>query len=391
MFSLRQFFLAAWAVSMVAADCPTQNPVMINSDADAKNMLDQSCTKLDASIVFGKGVVNISLDNLVSITGDFTCTDATQLSSISAAKLRNIGGTFGLMRLTSLKSLVFPELVSVGQIDWETLPALEGLEMTKQITQARRVLITDTIMTSLNGINITSTAYFNINNNRFLRNIDCSLQEVSDMLDINSNGKSLKASFPDLTWANNITIRDASSVSFPMLEKVNSSCSFINNTFDSISFPELTQVGGSFSFAACPSLTNITASKVKSIGGTFLIANNSNLAVLEGFGSVTKVGGSVDFAGKFTNCTLPDLDDVRGSFNFQTTETFSCDQFNKLRDTEVVKGEYICEDKKATAQSLTTSGLDTVGDSKNKDSGAGRTTISIILAAITAATGLMFL
>jgi hypothetical protein len=40
---------------------------------------------------------------------------------------------------------------------------------------------------------------------------------------------------------------------------------------------------------------------------------------------------------------LPALDDARGGFNMQTKSTqFSCDNFNKLRDQQVVKGVYTC-------------------------------------------------
>lgn len=386
MLSTRHFLLAMLAVGMVTADCPQQD-IVIESDGDADKYFGSSCTQFSHKITIGVNATNVDLNQLINVKEGIECVDAKRLSSIKASKLRSIGGPFSLRGLTVLKTLDFPELVSVGQIDWRTLPALESLDgFTKEITHAESVLITDTLLTSMKGIsNLKTAKNFNINNNRFLRAIKVSLQNVSDILDVNSNGKGLQADFPELLWANNITIRDAASVSFPNLEAVNSSASFVSDGFQGIEFPSLTSVGGSFSFVGCPMLSKISALNVTEIGGTFLVANNTKLSVLDGFTSLKKVGGSVDLSGRFTNATLPGLadGDVRGSFNMQTTESFDCsEEFEKLQANDVVKGEYICADKKDTASSLTADGVSTEGTGSSgpkKDSSAACATTSSVL------------
>lgn len=383
MISTRHFLLAMLAVGIVTADCPEQD-VTLRTDSDAEKYFGPTCTQFDYDLTLQDNVTNVILEHLQVIKKGFKCADATNLRAIRVPKLRSIGGSFALSGLTVLKTLDFPELVSVGQIVWRTLPALETLDgFTKQITHAESVEISDTLLTSMEGISNLKTAdMFNINNNRFLRAIKVSLQNVSDILDINSNGKGLQAEFPDLVWANNITIRDATSVTFPDLQTVNSSASFVGDGFQKIEFPSLSFVGGSFSFVGCPVLTNISALNVTDIGGTFLVANNTKLSALDGFPSLRKVGGSVDLSGRFTNATLPGLEDgdVRGSFNMQTTESFDCSkEFDKLQTNDVVKGEYICADKKDTASSLTVDGVTTEGTGSKKDSSAARATVSYVL------------
>jgi len=273
--------------------------VEIESDGDESKL--DNCSKLDGKVTIGSKVKTISLPtSLTSITGDLVIDGASGLTSFEAPGLKTIGGSFTLTGLTVLSTLSCPELVSVGDIKWTTLPALQQLSFTKQVSKAKTVLVTDTLLSSLDGINLQTAVQFNINNNRYLKTVNVQLSSVSDLLIIEANGKGVNASFPDLTWANNITIRDAGDVFFPKLESVNSSAAFVNNTFQTVSFPELTSVGESFAFISCSRLTNITANSLKDVGGTFQLANNTKLAKVDGFSSLQKVGGAIDFSGVFT-------------------------------------------------------------------------------------------
>lgn len=235
-----------------------------------------------------------------SITGDLIIDGAVGLTGFSAPGLKTIGGSFKLNGLTVLSTLSCPELVSVGDIAWSTLPALQSLSFTKKVSKANTVLITDTLLTSLEGINLVTAERFNINNNRYLRSVNVALGNVTDVLIIEANGKGVNASFPNLKWANNITVRDAGDVYFPVLEEVKSTAAFVNNTFETVSFPELTQVGESLAFVSCSRLTKISANELEEVGGTFQLANNTKLAVVEDFDKLAVVGGAVDISGVVT-------------------------------------------------------------------------------------------
>lgn len=374
MLSLRKLLFAALAVGMAAAQCDVD--VTIESDGDVSQL--DSCSKLDGTINIKKGVSQILFPTgLSSITGDLVIDGATGLTSFTAPGLKTISGSFKLNGLTVLSTLACPELVSVGDISWSTLPALQTLTFTKKVSKANTVLITDTLLTSLEGINLVTAERFNINNNRYLRSVDVAIGNVTDVLIIEANGKGVNASFPSLKWANNITIRDAGDVYFPVLEEVKSSAAFVNNTFTTVEFPELTEVGESLAFVSCSRLTTIKANSLEEVGGTFQLANNTKLAVIDGFEKLAVVGGAVDLSGVFTNVTLDSLDDVRGGFNLQSTEDISCSEFTDLKSSGVIKGDdFTCAGKKETAESKT-SGLGTAGNGGGDDDKSSATTFGV--------------
>ena len=271
--------------------------VEIKSDGDASAL--SNCSTIKGDVTIGPGVTTISLPSVQTIEGDLSIKGAVGLISVSCPMLRQIEGDFVMQGLTVLSSLSMPELTKVGSISWTTLPALSQLTFTKGVTEASSVLITDTILTDLSGINLVTVKTFNINNNHYLNGVDVALGNVSEALSIEANGKSLNCSFSQLVWATNITIREAGDVSFPKLASVNSSIAFIQNNFVSVSFPQLQKVGQSFAFNSNTKLTNVTANSLVSVGGTFQFANNTQFQNLNGFQSLKSVGGSVDLSGTF--------------------------------------------------------------------------------------------
>jgi len=336
-------------------------------------------------------------DGLTEIDGDVEANEATKLVSLAGKGLKTIKGTFTLKGLTVLTALSFPELVSVKDIAWTTLPALSELGFTKEVTSADNVMITDTNLASLDGINLQECTTFNVNNNKYLKTVDVALRNVYDILTITFNGNGVKTSFPELQWAKNITIRNAGSVSFPKLEEVKSSVSLINNTFEEVEFPELTKVGQSMALVSCNKLSNLTANSLESVGGTFLLANNTKLETVDGFKKLSKVGGAIDLSGTFKKVSLPSLSDVRGSLNLQSTNKLDCTAFDKIHSQgDVIKGnDYVCKGEKDTATSaqggFTTSGSKNSSSKKDESGSAGRAGFSIALAGLASALGLMFL
>lgn len=61
--------------------------------------------------------------------------------------------------------------------------------MTAGITSAESVVISDTGLSSLTGINVFKLKVFNVNNNDNIDTIDSGLQEVTDTIDISYNAE----------------------------------------------------------------------------------------------------------------------------------------------------------------------------------------------------------
>lgn len=224
------------------------------------------------------------------------------MTGISSRDLTTISQQFQLFGLTILASLDMPSLSSVGAINWTTLPALQELSFTNQVKQANDVYISDTQLKSLDGINLEKVNKFDVNNNKYLTKIETQLGNISEALNIQANGKDLTVAFPNLVWAYNMTFWNCSSVSVPSLASVNQSMGFRGNFFEKFSAPNLTRTGsgGTLVFTDNNQLTNISFPVLKQIGGTFQIANNSELKSIDGFPQLATVGGAIEISGDFT-------------------------------------------------------------------------------------------
>jgi hypothetical protein len=205
-----------------------------------------------------------------------------------------------LTSLTVLSTLSFPELTSVGSIDWTALPALQELTFTTGVSTADSVTISNTQLNTLDGINLDQVTTFDINNNNYLKTISTQVGNITGSLNIEANGKNLTVDFPNLEWAYNMTFRNCSNILLPSLSTVNGSLGFYENYMSIVSAPNLTSTGGSLAFVANPDLTNISMPLLTTVGGGFQIANNSALMIINGFEELKTVAGALDFTGNFT-------------------------------------------------------------------------------------------
>ena len=227
------------------------------------------------------------------------------MTSLGSSSIGSIGKQFLLNNLTLISTLKMDALMTVGSISWTALPALPQLTFGGPVTMASSVLITNTFLSTLDGINLATCGTMDINNNNRLLTFSTQVANITQSLNIDSNGKQLQLSLPNLIWAANMTLRNVSSVSMPSLATVNGSLGFYENYFTEVLAPNLTSVGnsgtnvGSLAFVANPSLTNISMPLLKSIGGADQIANNSALTAID-FSSLSTIGGSLDFSGNFS-------------------------------------------------------------------------------------------
>ncbi|RDW91400.1 hypothetical protein BP5796_02565 [Coleophoma crateriformis] len=367
----RNLILAAVAVSGVhsasSASVCSQATATINSAADATALA--SCSTISGSVLVGTAAAGtLDISGPKQITGDLIVENAGELTTLSSSSIGTIGGSFLLNNLTILSTLSMSSLVTVGKISWTALPALPSLTFPATVSSAKSVLITNTFLSTLDGINLMTVDTLDINNNNRLKTFSTQVANITALLNVDSNGQNLDLAFPNLIWAANMTIRNVSSISLPSLATVNGSLGFYENYFTSVSAPNLTSVtSGSLAFVANPSLANISMPLLKTIGGGDLIANNSGLDAIS-FPALSTVGGAIDFSGNFTTPTLPGLTDVKGGFNMQSTTSIDCTGFQKEKNSGVIQGTYTC---KTTADA--TSGTSSSGSSTSSSASSSST------------------
>lgn len=196
-------------------------------------------------------------------------------------------------------------MTSSKDILWNALPNLGALTFPDFISEASSVVIENTGLTTLDGINLDTVDVIDINNNRRLTKISTQVGSIGTSLNIASNGLDLAVDLPNLIWASNATFRNASTISIPSLAVINGTLTFDENTLSALSAPNLTSIGnmkldeGSFTFLGNPSIKNLTFPALTSIAGANNIQNNTELTTI-GFPALTYVGGAISFAGNFS-------------------------------------------------------------------------------------------
>ncbi|OQN99032.1 hypothetical protein B0A48_14893 [Cryoendolithus antarcticus] len=388
--SVFRYVVPALAIAgRAAAQCSASATQTIQNAGDAAALA--GCQTFTGSIALATGTTGvIALNGIQEITGDLVADNVTSVTQLSGDSLTTLGGDFILNGMTVLTTLSFPRLATAKNINWVALPQLQGLSFTTGLQQTQSLLIENTQLGSLSGINLQTAASVMISNNPYLQEVNMQLGNISNALAIEANGRNIAVTFPNLEWAFNITLRNVSAISMPSLAAVNGSLGFYSNFFESVNAPNLTTVGQSLSFVSNQKLNNASFPQLTSVGGGLQIANNTNIEKIDGFPKLQTVGGALDFYGNFSDVALPSLMDVRGAFNLQSSKdlTNTCNHFQPLSgQNNVIKGTYSCSGGESTP-----GGSGTLPSGTNSGSGtSGSTTSSSASTAvtITGATGLL--
>jgi len=339
----RYAFTALAIVGAASAQCSIQGTSTVQNSGDASAFA--SCTTFSGNIAIATGTSdNLNFKSVRVVTGDVSVVGNSNITTIGADSLQSIGGTFTVNNCQIVSSLNFPQLSSVGGIDFEGLPNLNQLGFTSSVSKAKTLNIQNTFLQSLDGINLQEVSSIYIANNRLLQDVSFQVSNISQSMILESNGDRLTASFPNLQSASNLTFRNCPSVSIPSLANVTGSLGFYENTLSAINAPNLTTVGGTLAINTNTKLGNITMPLLKTITGGLQIQNNTGLTQVS-FPGLQSVGGATDMFGNFTSVTLPALKDNRGAFNIQSSGdiTSSCSTFGAEKGpNDVIKGKYQC-------------------------------------------------
>ncbi|KAB8239855.1 hypothetical protein ETB97_002332 [Aspergillus alliaceus] len=334
------------AASAALADCGSGDTIKIENQSDADGY--SSCKTLKGDVEIAKGYTgDLQLNGVREISGSLSSDGAANMTGLSASSLTSIGDTFKLNGLTTLTTLSFAQLTKVGSIEFTALPQLQNLDFSKGINQAGSVAITNTGLSSLNGISLDTVGSFDITENTNLKTVNVNnLKNATSLINFAGNMDSLEIEFANLGTGQNMTFRNVSSVSLPSLEKLKGQLGFWGNKFKSFSAPNLTETSDLI-FNDNSKLANISMPVLKTINGGFQIARNDKLGVID-FPSLETVTGAIDFSGEFNEAHLDALKIVKGDLNVQSTGNITCDPFDKMAENhQVIKGKKTCKPKQS--------------------------------------------
>lgn len=316
----------------------------------------------------GNKVDTINLTGVRAVYGDLKI-NGTNAQAFNAPDLQLVSGELSISKSTALSTVNLAQLTTVGTLTFNALPVLEKTGLATGITSADSISISNTGLTSLEGINVYKLKTFDVNNNQDIETIDSALQKVTDTLSINYNADKVEVSLDELTTANNLNFGSISSLSVANLTTVNGSLALYNNKFDSFEFKQLKSVGKSVAIEKNDDLEEFDFPKLETIGGALNIDDNEKLKSFSYFDKLTSVGGSVNLGGDFNNGSFPKLNRVSGGFNLTTTGDLSCDSFIKLNKDGDVKGDkFYCKGASSTVSSSSSKSGNSNGEATSASS-----------------------
>lgn len=367
-----KFFLPALALAGTAlAQCDGPSITITSSD-DAKAIA--SCNPYNGDVIISSEASgSLDLGSVEKIKGDLTCKNASQLTSISAGFLTQIGGTFDLEEIQILSSLQFSALTGVADIKWIALPGLQSLNFGQGVQRANTVYISNTGLTTLTGIELQEVGMMDINNNNYLKTINVNaLTNVTQSLSFSANGMNLAIEFPNLENAANLTFINVTSISMPSLSTVPGSMGFYSNYFQGFAAPNLTETGNTIAFVDSPNLNNLSFPTLQTVGGGLFIANNSKLDSIDGFQALETIDGDINFYGTFSSVSFKSLSDVKGASNVFTSSSNGtiCDLFSSAKNNQVIKGKNTCQTNSENTSGSGNGTSTSSGSGSSKSSGA---------------------
>ncbi|CUM54789.1 uncharacterized protein AC631_01800 [Debaryomyces fabryi] len=301
-----------------------------------------SCPTLDGKIeITGDEITSLDFSSVEVIKGDLKLFNSSSVTDVNLNQLSEISGSLTVQAYTQLHSLDLTSLSKAEELSLISLPSFAILNLNKGISDAGSIKISDTALSSLEGLtNYETVGSLDVDNNKNISSIDLSsLQSVKDTLVLSFNSDECEVKLDQLIWASNLTIQDVADFSASNLTKVNGTFNLAYNTFESVEFKKLKEVGGSLQIFANNDLTDISVDKLTTIGGEFRMFNNTELEDMEdSFSKLQTVEGAVNIEGNIANFTLPKLKEVDGTFTFETkSDEFDCSAFKK-KLKKVVKG-----------------------------------------------------
>lgn len=234
------------------------------------------------------------------IKGDLIV-NGTQINSLSSSTINAIGGKFQLQNLKFLSSLDMSSLRTVEEIEFVVLPQLSSLNFgTNGVTKINSIRITDTFISDLSGLSVSSVENFQINDNRRMVAFSSDLVNITGQLIIYANGNNMDITMNDLESAAEIQLSNVKSFKVPALEEVTESIKFDNNPeLESFAAPNLTKITDDVSFINNKKLSNVSMPLLESIGGGFTIQNNTAMDAIDGFPKLKTVSGGIILLGNF--------------------------------------------------------------------------------------------
>ncbi|KXL41393.1 hypothetical protein M433DRAFT_140419 [Acidomyces richmondensis BFW] len=329
----------------------------IRNAADASSLI--PCATFTGTVVIATDFPDpvIEVDGPETVVGSIYVANNSQITTIASRDLTTITEDCVLENLPLLANITLPKWTSVTTLTLSKIPTPNTLNMQTTFQQVSNLYVTNTTLEALPGLLLQSAQMdvLSITGNKYLENGWFGVGNITQQATILNNGGQMSLTMPNLTYAYNMNISNASTVNIPLLQSVSQNLDISWNSVQNISLPKLSYVGAELSLTNNVQLTALAFEQLVNIQGNFIVSNNPLLNQVAGLEALSYVGGDLTLDGNINNISLPSLRSIAGSFNLQSSNTdVSCSSV----PSSIVKGLYQCDGKNPSPSSTRSAAIE---------------------------------
>ncbi|KAH9828414.1 GPI-anchored cell wall organization protein Ecm33 [Teratosphaeria destructans] len=276
-----------------------------------------------------------------TILGSVVVANVSNITTIAARNLSTITGDCVLSNLPLLTNLTLPNWSSVSTLRLDRIPTPNTLDLQTTLQQVTNLYVTNTTLEALPALVLPSAQMENlvITGNAYLDTVRFEAGNITQMVTIAGNGGTMDLTLPNLTYAYDMEISNASQIDMPLLHSVSQDLVIHWNSASNISLPQLSFVGSELSITNNSQLLDIRLNQLVNVQGGLDLSGNPQVEQIRGLPVLSVVGGDLTLEGPFTNISLPSLHTVTGDVVIQTSD----DEFNcSSIPADIASGSYTC-------------------------------------------------
>ncbi|KAK1088834.1 cell wall protein Ecm33 [Friedmanniomyces endolithicus] len=180
------------------------------------------------------------------VIGSVIVANNSALTTISSDSLRSVSNDVILDTLPLLANISLPMWSSVNTIVLNKIPAPNVINMQTTVQKVTNLYITDTTLETLFGLLLQTSQMENliITGNQFLQSCWFGVGNITQQATITNNSAQMTLTLPNLTYAYNMEITNASAIEMPVLQSINQNLDISYSAVQNLTLPVLSYVGG---------------------------------------------------------------------------------------------------------------------------------------------------
>ncbi|KAF2767547.1 hypothetical protein EJ03DRAFT_144852 [Teratosphaeria nubilosa] len=289
-----------------------------------------------------------------TILGSVIVANVPNITTIAARNLSTITEDCMLSNLPLLTNLTLPNWSSVSTLKLDRIPTPNTLNLQTTFQQVTNLYVTNTTLEALPALVLPSAQMENlvITGNEFLDTVRFEAGNITQMVTIAGNGGTMELTLPNLTYAYDMEISNATQINMPLLHSVSQNLVIDWNSASNISLDRLSFVGSALSITDNSQLGDIQLNQLVNVQGDLDLTGNPQVEQIDGLPVLSFVGGNLTLEGQFTNISLPSLHTVTGDVVLQTSDdAFNCSSI----PADIASGSYTCNAQTSHSNSTASS------------------------------------